>query len=455
MTGPIPADTARPPLDGLRVIDLTTFLSGPSATQLLGDLGADVIKVESLDGDSSRAIVGPVLGGESAYFLANNRNKRSIAIDLKSARGVELLKRLISGADVVVENFRPGVIKRLGIDPETAVTEQPALVWASISGFGQDGPLRDRPAYDMVVQALSGVMSLNGHPGAPAARLGIPAGDVVAGLYAVIGILAALQARRETGRGRIIDVSMLRGQLAMLSYQAVYAYLSGAAPGPQGAAHDSIATYRSFTCGDGRELVVTANTPRMWEGLCRVLGVGELTGDERFADAASRLRNKQELWAILAARFAQRPAAEWAEVLAAASVPVALVKNVLEALGDARAAEDGSIVAVGNGEACFENVATPIRFFDTAGVEPRYPPALGGDTVGILAGELGLPDEEVETLIADRVVGAPAPTAPAARQSVFNRPLPASRRNRPLLPGKRRLRMTAEHNIRSRRRGGR
>ena len=201
----------RPPLDGLRVIDLTTFLSGPSATQLLGDLGADVIKVESLDGDSSRAIVGPALGGESAYYLASNRNKRSIAVNLKSPRGVEVLKRLIAGADVVLENFRPGVIKRLGIDPETALAEQPALVWASISGFGQDGPLRDRPAYDMVVQALSGVMSLNGHPGAPAARLGIPAGDVVAGLYAVIGILAALQARGQTGRGRIIDVQGAAG----------------------------------------------------------------------------------------------------------------------------------------------------------------------------------------------------------------------------------------------------
>jgi crotonobetainyl-CoA:carnitine CoA-transferase CaiB-like acyl-CoA transferase len=305
------------------------------------------------------------------------------------------------------------------------VSDHPALVWASISGFGQDGPLRDRPAYDMVVQALSGVMSLNGHPGTPAARLGIPAGDVVAGLYAVIGILAALQSRRETGRGRMVDVSMLRGQLAMLSYQAVYANLSGTAPGPQGAAHDSIATYRSFTCGDGRDLVVTANTPRMWQGLCRVLGVDELTGDERFADAAGRLRNKRELWAILEARFSRRPAAEWAELLAAASVPVALVKNVLEALGDARAAGDGSIVVVGNGEASFENVATPIRFPGTAAVEPGYPPALGADTVAILAGELGLSDREIESLIADHVVGqhvvgrhsVDAPAA-AARQPV-------------------------------------
>lgn len=398
----------RPPLEGVRVVDLTTFLSGPSATQLLGDLGADIIKVESLDGDSSRAIVGPKVLGESAYFLANNRNKRSIAINLKSPKGLDVLKRLIAGADVVFDNFRPGVTARLGIDPEAIIADQPALVWASISGFGQEGALRDRPAYDMVVQALSGVMSLNGHPGAPAARLGIPAGDVVAGLYAVIGILAALQARHETGRGRLIDVSMLRGQLAMLSYQALYTSLNGEAPEPQGAGHDSIATYRSFRGGDGREFVVTANTPRMWEGLCRVLDVSELIDDDRFRDAASRLGNKEALWEILEARFAKRPAAEWVERLAAASVPVALVKNVLEALADARAADDGSLVEVMNEQAGFENVATPIRFVDTAEVEPGYPPTLGQDTVSILVDELGFDPAEVEALYSQRAVAGVA-----------------------------------------------
>ncbi|GAA2705964.1 CaiB/BaiF CoA transferase family protein [Actinoplanes palleronii] len=394
------------PLAGIRVVDLTTFLSGPSATQLLGDLGADIVKVESLDGDSSRAIVGPTVLGESAYFLANNRNKRSIALNLKSPRGLEVLQRLIAGADVVIENFRPGVTTRLGLDPEALLAERPSLVWASISGFGQEGELRDRPAYDMIVQALSGVMSLNGHPGAPAARLGIPAGDVVAGLYAVIGVLAALQARHQTGRGRIIDVSMLRGQLAMLSYQALYTNLNGVAPEPQGAGHDSIATYRSFRAGDGRELVVTANTPRMWEGLCRVLGVDELITDPRFLDAAGRLRHKHELWAVLEARFASRPAAYWVDALAAASVPAAPVKNVLEALADARAAGDGSLIEIKGDQASFENVATPIRFVGTPVGEPAYPPALGADTASILVGELGFSESEVDAMIADRVVFA-------------------------------------------------
>ncbi|MET4156550.1 CoA transferase [Agromyces sp. PvR057] len=396
----------RPPLEGVRVVDLTTFLSGPSATQLLGDLGADVIKVEALAGDSSRAIAGPEIAGDSAYYLANNRNKRSIAVDLKSPRGLEVARRLIAGADVVVENFRPGVTARLGLDPERVLAEHPSLVWASISGFGQEGPWRDRPAYDMVVQALSGVMSLNGHPGAPAARLGIPAGDVVAGLYAVIGILSALQARAETGQGRIVDVSMLRGQLAMLSYQALYTHVNDAAPGPQGAAHDSIATYRSFRGQDGREFVVTANTPRMWEDFCGVLGLESLVVDDRFVDAAARLRNKRELWDLLEARIAERPAAEWVDLLGEASVPVAPVKNVLEALVDARAADDGSLLTVRNDAVSFENVATPIRFVRTAEVEAAYPPALGGDTIAILRGELGYPDDDVAMLVADGVVGA-------------------------------------------------
>lgn len=394
------------PLEGVRIVDLTTFLSGPSATQLLGDLGADVIKVEALSGDSSRAIAGPELGGDSAYYLANNRNKRGIAVDLKSPRGHEVVRRLIAGADVVIENFRPGVTARLGLAPETLLAEHPSLVWASISGFGQEGPWRDRPAYDMVVQALSGVMSLNGHPGAPAARLGIPAGDVVAGLYAVIGILAALNARAETGAGRIVDVSMLRGQLAMLSYQAVYAGINETAPGPQGAAHDSIATYRSFRGGDGREFVVTANTPRMWEDLCRVLRLEELIADERFVDAAARLRNKRELWDRLEARIAERPAADWVEALTAASVPVAPVKNVLEALEDARAADDGSLMTVRDDTSSFENVATPIRFVGTADVHPAYPPALGGDTAAILTRELGFSDDDVASLVEDGVVVA-------------------------------------------------
>ncbi|MBL3699534.1 CaiB/BaiF CoA transferase family protein [Leucobacter luti] len=404
------------PLAGLRVIDLTTFLSGPSATQLLGDLGADVIKVESQAGDSSRAIAGPSIEGESAYFLANNRNKRSIVVDLKSEAGLEILTRLVDSADVVIENFRPGVMRRLGLEPKAALARKPELVWASISGFGQEGPLSGRPAYDMVVQALSGVMSLTGHPGAPAARLGIPAGDVVAGLYAVIGILAALRAREVSGVGRIVDVSMLKGQLAMLSYQALYTLITGVAPAPQGAGHDSIATYRSFRGGDGREFVVTANTPRMWESLCAVLGHEELVADPRFVDGAARLEHRVALWEILEAAFATAPAAHWVAALTDASVPVAPVKNVLEALDDAKAADDGSLIPIADGESAFENVATPITFVDVETRQASYPPRLGAHTVEVLTQDLGYTADQVSALIESGCVltqpGAPQRPAP-------------------------------------------
>src|SRR5690606_15288224 len=292
------------PLAGYRIIDLTTFLSGPFCTQILADLGAEVIKIESPSGDSSRHIPPHFVEGDSAYYLGINRNKRSVAVDMKQAEGVALVKDLIGKAHVVVDNFRPGVAAGMGLDIPKLMEEHPKRVWASISGFGQHGPLYDRPAYDMIVQALSGVMSLTGEEGRPAVRLGIPAGDLVAGLYAAIAINAALADRERTGKGRIVDVAMLDCQLAMLSYQSAYALIAGVTPAPQGAKHDSIPTYRSFRGGDGRELVVTANTERMWQGLCRVLGLESLLDDERFQTGASRLKNKHALWEQLESAFA-------------------------------------------------------------------------------------------------------------------------------------------------------
>lgn len=398
--------TPRSPLEGLKVVDLTTFLSGPSATQLLGDLGAEIIKVEPLGGDSSRDIAGPKVGGESAYFLANNRNKRSIAMNLKTPEGLSLLRQLIATADVVVENYRPGVCERLGFAPAEMLQQHPKLIWASISGFGQEGPQRNRPAYDMVVQALSGVMSLTGHPGQPAARLGIPAGDVVAGLYAVIGILASINERTATNEGQHIDVSMLNGQLAMLSYQAVYTDINGSSPGPQGAGHDSIATYRSFVGGDGREFAVTANTERMWQGMCSVIGRDELVLDPRFLDAASRLRNRLALWEILESEFAKQPASYWVDALVEGQVPVAPVKSVGEALSDAREADDGSLVTVQGPDGTFTNVATPIRFSNQKATAPAYPPRLGEHTAEILTRELGYSDAEAQRLARDGIVVA-------------------------------------------------
>jgi CoA:oxalate CoA-transferase len=368
------------PLAGYRVLDLTTFLSGPFCTQILADLGAEVVKMEAPEGDSSRAIPPHFVGEDSAYYLGINRSKRSIVVDMKQADGLALAKRLIAAADVVVENYRPGVAARIGLDIQALCERNPELVWASISGFGQTGPWKDRPAYDMIVQALSGVMSLTGEPGRPAVRLGIPAGDMVAGMYATIAINAALADRERTGRGRVIDISMLDCQLAMLSYQSSYALIAGTTPQPQGARHDSIPTYRSFVARDGRELVVTANTERMWRGLCQALGCQALVDDPRFADGGARLKNKLALWPLLEQAFLARDAADWIEPLTAQGVPVALIKTVPEALQDARESGREMITAMVSPQGQrIEVVGNPIKFAGVPTPPAAYPPALGVD----------------------------------------------------------------------------
>ena len=391
-------------LEGVRVLDLTTFLSGPFCTQLLADLGAEVTKVESLDGDSSRGIPPHFVGDDSAYFLSVNRNKRSIAIDLKAPRGLDLVRRLIASADVVVENFRPGVCGRLGIDPVELTTAAPRLVWASITGFGGDGPWRERGAYDMIVQAASGVMSLTGEPGGPAVRLGIPAGDLVAGLYAAIGILAALRDRDASGVGRIVDVSMFDAQLAMLSYQAAYALIGGVTPPPQGSRHDSIPTYRTFRAADGREVAVTANTESMWRNACEVLEVPALVDDVRFADAAARLTHRDELWAEWEVAFAARPADMWVERLNAAGVPASTIRTVPEALADAEEAGRMMILDLDDGGAGARVVGSPLRMNGKGGGGHRFPPRLGADTDEVLRDEVGLTEAEIATLRAANVI---------------------------------------------------
>ena len=381
------------PLAGIRVVDLTTFLSGPYATQILADLGADVVKIEPPAGDSSRHIPPHFIDGDSAYFHSANRNKRSVVADLKDEDGRKLLRSLLAVADVIVENYRPEVLARLGFTPEQ--TANPGLIWCSISGFGQDGPYRDRPAYDMIVQALSGGMSLTGMPGGPAVRSGIPLGDLSAGMYAVIGILGALHQRADTGIGRRLDISMLDCQISMLSYQAAYHLLAGASPGRQGRAHDSIPTYRAFTAGDDVELVVTANTERMWQGLCRVLKLTGLPDDPRFRDGGLRQAHRDELEPLLEAAFRAAPAEHWLKLLQEAGVPAAPINTVAAALADPQVRHRGMVREIPRpGADPMPVVGNPVRFSDGgADAEFRPPPRLGGDLVSVLADWLG-PESE-------------------------------------------------------------
>lgn len=396
------------PLSHLRVLDLTQFLSGPYATQILGDLGAEVIKVEAPDGEMTRKLPPHFIGKESVYYLSVNRNKHSLAIDMKNEAGRALVRELALGCDVVVENFRPGILKRLGLVYEDVAAVKPGIVWCCISGFGQDGPYRDRPAYDMIVQAMSGGMSLTGEPDGPAVRSGIPLGDIAAGMYGVIGILAAVAEREHTGRGKLIDISMLDCQVAMLSYQAAYFLASGHVPSRQGRGHDSIPTYRAFTCGDNVDVVITANTERMWSNLCGVLGCPELAEEERFRTNDRRYANRAALWETLEAAFRNKPAATWVEELLAAEVPAAVVNTLDRSLSDPQVLLRNMVLTM-NGVAGEQvRVAgNPVKFIGEAEPAYRYPPPLGADSRVLLTDTFGLSSERVNELERQGAFGRP------------------------------------------------
>jgi CoA:oxalate CoA-transferase len=389
-----------PPLAGLRVLDLTQFLSGPYCTQMLADLGAQVIKVESPQGDLSRTIPPNFVGTDSIYYISINRNKQSIAVDMKKSAGVEIVRQLILGSDIVVENFRPGVLDRLGLKGSELRSERLGLIWCSISGFGQSGPYRDKPAYDMIVQALSGGMSLTGEPGRPAARAGIPIGDIAAGMYATTAILAALHRRTETTRGDFIDISMLDCQAAMLSYQAAYYLHSGQVPARQGSGHDSIPTYRGFVAGDGTEIVITANTERMWQGLCRALDLPELADDPKFRTNLERYQNRVELWPILDTAFLKRSAGEWVPLLESESIPVGVVNTLDRVMTDPQIRHRGMVMGVTAPDGRHVKVmGNPMVFAEAKAGGKSFPPALGEHTIDVLRNVLDITETEIADLV--------------------------------------------------------
>jgi CoA:oxalate CoA-transferase len=392
-------------LRGLRVLDLTQFLSGPFCTMILGDLGADVIKVESPEGDLTRSLPPYFVGQDSAYYLHVNRNKRDIVVDLKTDAGRDIVAQLISKCDVLVENFRPGVLDKLGIRYEDFAEQQPGLIWCSISGYGQTGPYRNRPAYDMVVQAISGAMSLTGEPDGRPVRLGVPMGDLSAGMYGAIGILAALDERNRTSRGQRIDVGMLDSLISLLSYQGAYAMLSGVAPQAQGRGHDSIPTYRAFVCADGRDIVVTANTERMWRGLCKALGLEELTSDPRFVTNRDRFEHQEELWPLLETAFGRMSAKEAEAALIENAVPAAVINNVLDAMNDehVRAREMMLPLDTPDGRHV-EVLGNPIRMEGTPREGNLYPPMLGEQTREVLRELLALDDKRIDDLVTEGAV---------------------------------------------------
>jgi crotonobetainyl-CoA:carnitine CoA-transferase CaiB-like acyl-CoA transferase len=396
-----------PALGGIRVLDLTQFLSGPFATQILADLGADIIKLEPPQGDPIRAVPPHFVGENSVYFLCINRNKRTVAVDMKVPQGRELVKRLALASDVVIENFRPGVLERLGLSVDALRKENPSLIWCSISGFGQDGPYRNKPAYDMIVQALSGGMSLTGEPEGAAVRAGIPIADLGAGLYSAIAVLAALNRRHATGKGETIDISMLDCQAAMLCYQAAYYMHSGVVPGRQGRGHESIPTYRSFACKDGIAVVITANTERMWQGLARALNREDLLADPRFATNKERLSNRELLWPILDEAFHARSADEWLPLLEAEEIPVGVVNTLDRVVSDPQILHREMVLHLEGADGRRSGVmGNPIKFKDADAEGRNYPRDLGADTSVVLKEVLSFSNEEIMELVRLRAIVA-------------------------------------------------
>ncbi|MBK20376.1 MAG: carnitine dehydratase [Rhodospirillaceae bacterium] len=391
-------DRIRPgPLNGIKLLDLTQFLAGPFSTQIFADLGAQVIKLEAPAGDWSRTLPPHFVDEESCYYLSINRNKEAVVIDMKAPEGLALVKRLAEQCDIIMENFRPGVLDRLGLTYDDLSTRNPGLIWASISGFGQTGPYRERPAYDMIVQAMSGGMSLTGEVGRAAVRAGMPIGDLTAGMYAAIGSLAALEERRKTGKGKFVDISMLDCQVALLTYQAAYYLHSDEVPGRQGRGHESIPTYRSFAGANDTELVICANTERMWKGLCDVLGLQKLIEDDRFLTNEHRHQNREHLWPILEEAFATKEAKEWVQPLLDAGVPVGEVNTLADALSDTQVVHRQMVLDLdGGGERKARVAGNPIKFMGEDIPPHSYPPLLGEHSRKVFREVLGLSDEEFD-----------------------------------------------------------
>lgn len=386
------------PLAGIRVIDLTRVLAGPFATQSLGDLGAEVLKIEPPGtGDETRHFP-PFVGGESHYFLGINRNKKSLVVDLQQEQGKAILRRLVAKSDILVENYRPGVMDRLGLGYEALAEINPGLIYCAISGFGLSGPLREKPSFDIVTQALSGALSINGERGHMPVKLGIPLGDMVGGVFGPQAILAALYERTCTGKGRLIDISLLDGLIGMLGYFAQLAFITGEDPPPMGSSHPNIVPYGSFPASDG-SIIIAVLSERFWGNLCNALGRPDLAADPRFANPTGRRDHRDELDAMIADVTRTKTVAEWEKRLQEADVPHSPVLGVTAALSSPHALAREMVVETEHATIGAMKVAgRPIKFPGAKQPPVTAPPTFGQHTEAVLRDELGYGDAEIAAL---------------------------------------------------------
>ena len=385
-------------LSDITVLDLSHALAGPFASTMLGDYGAEIIKIEPLEGEISRGWGPPFYGGESAYFVNLNRNKKSVAIDLKHPDGKALFFRLLEQSDVVLENLRVGTVAKLGIDYARVRERQPRVVYCSISGFGQDGPYRDRAALDLVVQAESGMISITGEPGGAGVRAGVSIADITAGIYAAFGILAALHARQQTGRGQFLDVSMLEGQLGILSGM-IGAYLAdGIVPGPLGTAYGALLPYQTFRTRT-RDIAIGIGSDKLWRTFCPLVGLAQMLDDPRYVTNARRNANRMSLVAALQEAFLTRTYEEWEAVLLPAGIPMGAINTIDQVVDHAQVRARGSLVESTHPVAgSIQMTGPPVRMSDTPGSVRAPAPLLGEHTEEILRDRLGMTSDEIEHL---------------------------------------------------------
>ena len=385
-------------LDGITVLDLTRVLSGPYCTMMLADMGARVIKVEQPGkGDDTRGWGPPFQNGESAYFLSINRNKESVTLNIKHPEGRRVLEALIEKSDVLVENFRPGTLDKMGLGYEALSKQRPDLVYCSISGFGQTGPRRREPGYDAVMQGEGGLMSITGSNDGPSYRLGVAIADIVSGMFSAYGIAVALLARHRTGRGQFVDVGMLDAVTALLTYQAGIYFATETAPPRLGNRHPTIVPYETLEAADG-DLVVAVGNDQLWKTFCGVLELETLANDARFQTNKDRVSAHAELRPLLVERLKTRPAAEWLSKLKEAGVPCGGVRDLDQLFSDPQIIDRAMVVALDHPAAgLIQQLGVPIKLGDTPGAVRTPPPLLGEHTEAILK-EIGKSIEEVEAL---------------------------------------------------------
>ncbi len=391
---------------GVRVLDLSRMLAGPYGSMLLADLGAEVIKVEEPDGGDPMRVMGPPFlpDGESAYFLAINRNKQSVALDLTKPAGRQVFLDLVAEADVVWENFRPGVMDRLGLAYAALAAVNPRLVMCSISAYGQDGPYRDWPAFDLALQAMGGAMSVTGEEGRPPMRMGLPMADLAGGMFGAFAVAGALFRRERTGRGSHVDLSLLDCQVSLLTYMAQYFWADGRVPGPLGSAHASVVPYGALATSDGH-LIVAVFAEKFWGGFCGAAGHPEWERDPRFAANRERVARRAELMALVETAFRERTTEEWLARLHAAGVPAAPILTVDRVLDDPQVRHRRMVVDLAHPRhGPLATLGTPVKV-DGALEPPLAPPAtLGEHTDRVLTALLKYPAERVAALRRDGVV---------------------------------------------------